>query len=94
MSDSTRLTTSPGSSTGCDKTVFNNVTVNIPTFVRFISPGGTRLATSPPNAAQGNVCGTLGAGWTNATYPSVVGQSVNAYACFAYGGNTCYTYVY
>jgi hypothetical protein len=44
-----------------------------------MSPGGTQLATSPPKSGQGNVCGTYAAGWTNATYPSVVGQSVSVF---------------
>ena len=57
-------------------------------------PGGTRLATSPPNLGQGQVCGTLGSGWTNATYPSVVGQTVYAYVCFAYNGNSCFNWIY
>ncbi len=93
INDTTRLT-SQRAAAGCDSTVFNNVSGNIPTFVRFMSPGGTQLATSPPNSGQGYACGTYAAGWTNATYPSVVGQSVRAFACFAYNGNSCYGYVY
>ncbi|CAF0999483.1 unnamed protein product [Adineta ricciae] len=93
IADTTRLTTQ-GSGSGCDSSVFNSVSGNVPSYVRFASPGGTQLATSAPNSGQGQVCGTLAAGWTNATYPTTLGQTVNAFACFAYGGNACFGYVY
>ena len=94
ISDATRLTnTSQGG--GCDNSsVFASTGTNsIPTYVRFVSPGGTRLATSAPNNGQGKACGTVAAGWTNATYPSVVGQTVYGVACFAYNGTACFGYV-
>ncbi|CAF0788764.1 unnamed protein product [Adineta steineri] len=93
ISDATRLTTAAAAN-GCDQNVFSSTSTNSPTWVRFVSPGGTKLATSPPNSGNGNVCGTYASGWTNATYPAVVGQSVNAFACFAYNGNPCFGYVY
>ncbi len=96
ISDATRLTTQ-GYGTACDNSsVFNSVNAGSPTYVRFVSPGGTRLATSPPNSTYGlgYSCGTVASGWTNTTYPSVVGQTVNAFACFAYGTNTCFGSVY
>ncbi len=93
VNDPTRLTTEPAGA-GCDdSSVFNSDSVVNSTYVRFVSPGGTQLATSPPNGGNGQACGTLGAGWTNATYPSVAGATVNAFVCFAYGGNPCYGYV-
>ncbi|CAF3368339.1 unnamed protein product [Rotaria socialis] len=93
ISDATRLTTAPAGES-CDSTLFNNVSSNIPTYVRFISPGGTRLAGSAPNSAQGNACGTYVTGWTNATYPSFVGQTVNAFIGFAYHGTPNFAYIY
>ena len=93
ISDPTRLTTAP-TGTGCDdSSVFNGVGVGSPTYVRFVSPGGTRLATSPPNRGDGQVCGTLGSGWSNASYSSIVGTTVNAIVCFAYNGNPCIGYI-
>jgi len=93
IADATRLITAPAG-TGCDtSSLFNAIGSASPTYVRFISPGGTRLATSPPNSGNGSACGTLGTGWTNATYPSVVGQTVYAYIGFAYNGNPSYSYI-
>ncbi|CAF5036253.1 unnamed protein product, partial [Rotaria magnacalcarata] len=66
ISDATRLTTAPAGGS-CDSTLFNDVNSEFPTYVRFISPGGTRLAGSAPNSAQGIACGTYVTGWTNAT---------------------------
>jgi hypothetical protein len=94
INDPTRLTTAHAGA-GCDtSSVFNSESVGSPTYVRFVSPGGTQLATSPPKGGKGRACGTLGAGWTNATYPSVAGTTVNAFVCFAYDGNPCYGYIY
>jgi hypothetical protein len=95
IADATRLITAPGG-TGCDNSssLFHAYGTGNPTYVRFMSPGGTRLATSPPNSGNGKACGTVETGWTNATYPSVVGQTVNAYIGFAYNGNPSYSYVY
>lgn len=94
ISDPTRLITAAGGA-GCDNgPEFNSISSGTPTYVRFVSPGGTRLATSPPNSGYGQVCGTMGAGWTNATYPSGVGNSVNAFVCFAYDYYQCYGYIY
>jgi hypothetical protein len=94
INDSTRLTTAPNG-TGCDSSsVFNNINAGSPTYVRFVSPGGTQLARSPPNGGKGQACGTLITGWTNATYPPVAGTTVNAFICFAYGGNPCDGYIY
>ncbi len=94
IADATRLITAPVGP-GCDSSsVFNSLSVQTPTYVRFVSPGGTRLATSPPNSGFGQACGTYAAGWTNSTYPSVVGQTVNAFVCFAYNYNSCYGYIY
>jgi hypothetical protein len=94
INDSTRLTTSPGG-VGCDNgTAFNALSTDTPTYVRFVSPGGTKLATSAPNSGNGDVCRTVGAGWTNATYPSVVGQTVYVFVCFAYNGIQCNGYIY
>ncbi|UJR17984.1 hypothetical protein I4U23_004885 [Adineta vaga] len=93
ISDATRLTKA-GVAGGCDSTILNNVSLNVPTFVRFVSPGETKLATSPPNSGQGFVCGTYASGWINATYPTIVGQIISAFACFVYNGNLCYGYVY
>ncbi len=94
IQDATRLTIYPVAG-GCDdSSVFNSVgNNNPPTYVRFMSPGGTQLATLPPNAGNGSVCGTYAAGWTNTTYPSVVGQTVYAFACFAYNGQPCFGWV-
>jgi hypothetical protein len=94
INDSTRLTTAPGGVLCDNSSVFNNINAEAPTYIRFISPGGTKLATSPPNSANGDACGTYAAGWTNATYPSVVGTTVYAFVCFAYNGNPCFGYVY
>jgi hypothetical protein len=63
-------------------------------YVRFIAPGGTMLATSAVNFGLGNRCGTQYAGWTNSTYPTIVGQIVYAFVCFAYNGEPCAGYVY
>ncbi|CAF1168577.1 unnamed protein product [Rotaria magnacalcarata] len=93
ISDATRLTTAPAGGS-CDSTLFNDVNSEFPTYVRFISPGGTRLAGSAPNSAQGIACGTYVTGWTNATYPSSVGQTVNAFISFAYHGNPNFSYIY
>ncbi len=94
ISDPTRLTTATAGA-GCDNSsVFNSISSGTPTYVRFVSPGGTKLATSPPNSGYGRACGTLGAGWTNANYPSIVGTTVNAYICFAFNGNSCYGSIY
>ncbi|CAF1662642.1 unnamed protein product [Adineta ricciae] len=41
INDTTRLTTA-GANGVCDSTVFSSTSTNVPTFVRFVSPGGTR----------------------------------------------------
>ncbi len=95
INDYTRLTTQPAGN-GCDNSsVFNSVTASGPTSVRFVSPGGTRLAILPPISISGfgYSCGTYASGWTNTPYPSVVGQTVNAFVCFAYQLNICFGYV-
>ncbi|CAF1472980.1 unnamed protein product [Didymodactylos carnosus] len=92
IADPTRLITSAGG-LACDNTFFTTVAAT-PNYIRFIAPGGTQLATSPPNNANGNVCGTQVAGWTNVTYPSVAGQTVNAFVNYAYQGNPSYGYQY
>jgi len=94
INDPTRLNTALAGA-GCDNSpVFNSLSVGTPTYVRFVSPGGTKLATSPPNGGNGQACVTQYAGWAVATYPSVVGATVDAFVCFAYGGNSCYGYIY
>ncbi len=96
IADATRLTTSSGGSACDNSSVFTNITLQAVTYVRFVSPGGTQLATLAPTSQSGYgfKCNTAAAGWTNATYPAVVGQTVNAFICFAYGTSKCAEYVY
>jgi len=95
ISDLTRLTTKPSGS-GCDNsTVFNSIGPSGPTYVRFVSPGGTRLASLAPISFNGfgYTCGTLASGWTSTPYPSVVGQTVYAFVCFAFSFDICFGYI-
>ncbi|CAF1533826.1 unnamed protein product, partial [Didymodactylos carnosus] len=92
INDSTRLSTSAWG-WECDNTTFNQKSSGYPTYFRFVSPGGTQLATLPPNQAQGGRCGTMVSGWTNATYPTRVGEIINARMCFAYAGVPCFHWI-
>ena len=80
ISDSTRLVTAPYNGL-CDKNTF---TFDI-TWVRFIYPGGTQLATSPPNTDR---CGAHVTGWYRDTMPSA-GTMVTGTVCYHYNGNNC-----
>ncbi|CAF0817507.1 unnamed protein product [Didymodactylos carnosus] len=82
ISDSTRLISSRGG-TVCDRLFFNTTIV---TYVRFTPSGGKQIATSVPNMDR---CNTHAPGWTNATYPALAGQTVNAVVCYRYKNNTC-----
>ena len=80
ISDATRLITS-GSGGACDQTIFTSDVK----WVRFTSPGGTQLATSPPGHLQ---CGTHATGWYNGTWP-ILGSIVNGTVCYDHTGDSC-----
>jgi len=78
--DATRRMTYGGGSS-CDSSLFGSGT-----WVRFDSPAGPTIPTSPVSISN---CGTVATGWYNGTYPSVAGTSSLGTVCFNYYGNTC-----
>ena len=55
---------------------------------RFLSPAGTRIASSPPGHEY---CGTWASGWMQGSHPTSLGETVTRTVCFQWGSNTCYS---
>ena len=53
---------------------------------RFLSPAGTRIASSPPGQ---DYCGTSASGWMQGSHPTSLGETVTRTVCFQYGYDTC-----
>lgn len=79
--DATRRTSYNGSVV-CDQGKFG-----LGTWVRFDSPAGATIPTSPVSTYM---CGTHAPGWFKGSYPVGTGSSTSGTVCYNWNGNDCY----
>ncbi|CAF5040090.1 unnamed protein product, partial [Rotaria sp. Silwood1] len=87
INDSTRSISNLVNGTACDQSLFTSSNISAPTYVRFISSNGAIYNYAPGGS---NMCGTSLPGWTNSTFPTNPGDTVNAIVCYQYLTRSCY----